>query len=64
MAGNHLDDHRLLDLAMGQASADGINSGQDHCFECRERLKPLFPLVVGLVPLSEVNQEIHRCRSD
>ena len=59
MAGNHLDDHQLLDLAMGQASPDEADSDRDHCHrcpQCRERLESLRPLVDGLVRLSEVEE--------
>nr|MBC8868046.1 hypothetical protein [Planctomycetota bacterium] len=59
MAGNHLDDHQLLDLAMGQASPDEANSGRDHCYacpQCQERLESLRPLADGLVRLSEVEE--------
>lgn len=56
MAGSHLDDHQLLDLAMGRASPEEANSGQDHCSEClqcRQRLESLAPLAEGLVGLRE-----------
>jgi len=57
--GTHLDDHQLLDLAMGQSPLDEDNSGRDHCYRCprcQERLESLRPLVDGLVQLSEAEE--------
>ena len=59
MAGNHLDDAQLLDLAMGQLSPEEVGSGRDHCarcLRCRERLEVLRPLVEGFVELSEAEE--------
>ena len=59
MAGNHLDDRQLLDLAMEQPSREEADASRDHCVECppcQERLESLLPLVEGFGELREAGE--------